>query len=650
MAKNNVAQSNLFYEDRFLEEWAGAIIKEPSTAIIELVANCWDAFATEVNITWPDSAKSRSFSISDNGKGMLREEFDYIWRAMSYDRVKRYGVLTQPPDGLLEHPRNVFGKNGKGRFASFCFSREYEVTSSKNGQKFICKVKTTNEKPLQIEFTSFIPSGVEGHGTTIQSIGDRNSISLPEEATRELIGGRFLANPSFKVSLNGKQIGFSDISQQALNVFEYEIASLGKVRITHIDTMKADKHTKQHGIAWWVNKRAVGDCRWGGSDIQRILDGRTEKAKRYTFIVEADFLNDANAVKEDWSGFKKDNPTWIQVQPIVQDHIKEIIVQSSKSDRDAKRSAVFERVGTSVNTLSPISKERVTSFVSEVVDSCPNFGESEIVQLTGILTKLEKSKSRFGLLERLHECDPSDYDALHDIMSQWTVGIAKFVLDEIQGRLKTINELRTKLKTLGIDELHELQPIFANGGLWMFGPEFESLDFTSNKGMTTVIRTLFEDRKGRGSRNRPDFVLSSGMPIGIYSRDAFDDDGNQNGAAHVIFIDLKTTGLALGSDEKEQVWKYVKELKSKGYITGATRVDGFILGDSIEQGEQGTRKEDDDRVRITPLLYESLLTRAERRMLNLNQKVQEAPFVVSQQEELKRFVSPIEVAQAPLAA
>lgn len=112
-------QEDLFYEDGFLESWAGPIITNPSTAIVELVANCWDAYATEVRISWPDPKKSKQFSISDNGKGMTRAEFDYIWRAMSYNRIAKGGATTAPPAGVEGLPRFVFGKNGKGRFASF---------------------------------------------------------------------------------------------------------------------------------------------------------------------------------------------------------------------------------------------------------------------------------------------------------------------------------------------------------------------------------------------------------------------------------------------------------------------------------------------------------------------------------------------------
>lgn len=98
----------------------------------------------------------------------------------------------------------------------------------------------------------------------------------------------------------------------------------------------------------------------------------------------------------------------------------------------------------SVNLLPLLSKERVTTFVNEVVDACPNFGEQEVVQLTSILTKLEKSKSQYGLLEILHNQDPNDLDALHEVLSQWTIGMAKVVLDEIQGRLKVINSLHVQ--------------------------------------------------------------------------------------------------------------------------------------------------------------------------------------------------------------
>ncbi|EKT4446694.1 ATP-binding protein [Stenotrophomonas maltophilia] len=637
---------DLFFETRFLDSYAGSIMTEPATAIVELVANGWDAYATEVEILWPDAETERQFVVRDNGHGMTLEEFRFIWRAMSYDRVKRSGLIVEPPSNLDGLPRPVFGRNGKGRFASFCFSSEYLVTSCKGGAKFTCRVKRSPTAPLVIELVEHIESGVKGHGTEIQGCGEIAQIGLDEAGARDIIGSRFLAEPAFKVHLNGRQISFSDISSQSLSTTTLAIPGIGDVTIHHIDTRKADKTTKQHGIAWWVQRRAVGDFGWRGSDVDRILDGRSSEAKRFTFIVEADFLNQANAVKADWSGFEDDNAIWKDVQLAVQQRIREIIDQTNQAARESKRTSVFDRVGGAVNSLAPLGKDRVTTFINEVVDNCPNFGEQEIIQLTTILTKLENSKSLYGLLDVLHRQSSDDYDVLHEMLTEWTIGLAKIVLDEIQTRLRLIEELKRKLEEPGVDEVHELQPLFTKG-LWMFGAEFESIEFTSNQGMTKVIQNLFGIKGGRGSRNRPDFVVLNDSSIGLYARSSYDENFDEDGIEHLVIIDLKTTGLAIGSTEKEQIWKYVKELRSRGHLRVSTKVDGFILGDRIEDGE-GQPRIEGDTVRITPLHYDTIVRRAEKRLMNLYSKVQAAPFLEQGRASLEQFLEPVPVQQAQL--
>lgn len=638
-------QRTLLYDERFLDSYAGAIITDPATVIVELVANCWDAYATEVNITWPDDRRETQFKITDNGHGMTRDEFQHIWRTIAYNRLSSGVSTTTPPTGVQGSPRQVFGKNGKGRFASFCFASEYLITSRKGGQEFVCRVHRTATEPLVLEEISFKDKGVLGYGTEIVGSGTIPHFLFTPENARELIGSRFLANPAFKVKLNDSEITFNDIPD-LLSKGEVDVEGYGKAIILHIDTKKADKTTKQHGLAWWVQGRAVGQCKWSRSDYERILDGRSSEAKRFTFIVQADFLNQYDAVQGDWSGFKDENDAWNKTREAVQDRVRQIIFDASKAERETRRNAVIERIGTTMNTLSPVSKDRVEGFVNAVVDTCPNFGENEIVQLSSILAKLEQARSRYGLLDLLHKCEPNDYDTLHDILKDWTIGMAKIVLDEIQNRLKLIGELRTKLKQVGVDEVHELQPLFERG-LWMFGAQFESIEFTSNKGMTNVIKTLFQDKDGKGSRNRPDFVALPDSSVGFYARASYDDNYDEDGVEHLVIIDLKTTGLALGSKEKGQVWKYVKELREKGYLKKHTRVDGFVLGDKIEFGENEPTTHGEE-VKISPLLYETILIRAEKRLLSLHSKVKDAPFLVEQQDTLRKFLEPIKVVQPEL--
>ena len=67
-----------------------------------------------------------------------------------------------------------------------------------------------------------------------------------------------------------------------------------------------------------------------------------------------------------------------------------------------------------------------------------------------------------------------------------------------------------------------------------------------------------------------------------------------------------------------------------------------------EKGKDGKPTEDNEKVKIQPLLYSIILSRAEQRLLKLYEKVKEAPFLLSQQEKLDKFIEPIDVKQPDL--
>jgi hypothetical protein len=55
---------DVLFGEKFLTRYASQIIADPATAIVELVANAWDAHETRVDITWPDG--KWAFTIRDN--------------------------------------------------------------------------------------------------------------------------------------------------------------------------------------------------------------------------------------------------------------------------------------------------------------------------------------------------------------------------------------------------------------------------------------------------------------------------------------------------------------------------------------------------------------------------------------------------------
>ena len=124
MAKSSADRQNMLpgtpfaFAGRFLQDHAGQILTEPRTAILELIANAYDAGATKIDITWPTET-GRRFSIVDDGIGMTKDEFERRWRTLCYDREAEQGNDVVFPKGVRGIKRTAFGRSGKGRDAPF---------------------------------------------------------------------------------------------------------------------------------------------------------------------------------------------------------------------------------------------------------------------------------------------------------------------------------------------------------------------------------------------------------------------------------------------------------------------------------------------------------------------------------------------------
>ena len=453
------------------------------------------------------------------------------------------------------------GRNGKGRLAAFLFSSPYRVRTWRDGKEATYLVSQGRVDPIKFELEG-IRDGVADHGTEISGVHVVPSALLPYEA-RSLLGTRFLTNPAFQVSVNGIRVTFGDIPRPCLAEFDISVPEHGDIHVMVIDSQRTDRSSKQHGIAWWVNGRLVGQCGWRASDHEKIVDGRTELARRFTFIVQADFL--ASAVESDWSDFRPRDLAWQATEPRVQDAIRGVISDFAKERRAKTKETVSTTHRNQVSTLTLLSRDRWMRFLDQIVEQCPNLSETQVEQVMGLLANMEAADSQYELLEKLHGLQSGNIDDLNEILERWTVSTAKLVLDEVERRLRIIEEVRAQTSDPDADEVQDLQPLFARA-LWIFGPQFESIEFTSNQGMTAVIKKLYGSDQP-GTRNRPDFAITPDSSVGFYSRPAYDTESNVVGSDMLVIVELKKPGVRIGADEKGQVWKYVTELLDSGHVT-----------------------------------------------------------------------------------
>lgn len=634
--KSKELKLETLYDQRFIEDYLGnKMSSDVVTAIVELIANAWDAGAREVKIEWPTESRE-IFSITDDGHGLLAEEFSQRWTQLSYNRQQGQGKDVEvPPDNDISSKRVAYGRNGKGRFSAFCFADgAYYVETMKGDQHNCFEVKiSSGHQPFKYVSEKLpVPSHLfhSKHGTSVFAKKLKH-VGVTEDKIRSEIGLRFLTDPDFTVVLNGTKIQFGDIDSEKVNIltFDYKekVAS-----IRAIQTEKSDKTTQQHGVAWHANNRLIGKCCWDGLRNDNILDGRTSYAKKYTFIVDASLISDF--IEADWSGFKKCEEV-LEFYDTAKAVIGGYLGELTKESRAETSRRLREDNRQNLSKTNMIGVNRWNEFIEQVQVECPKLSDQELDSVARILATLEASSSNYALIHKLRDYTPKDFDDLNSLLVDWNVQSAKAVLDEIKYRLTLVASIREKAHKKDTLEVQELQPLFKKG-LWIFGPEFESIEYTSNQGMTNVLKRLFKIDEA-GSQNRPDFVILPDSSIGAYGQYGYDEnDGSETGIVKVVIVELKKPGVPLGDVEKGQCWKYVKELFDKGAILPNARVECYLLGETISKHEGGVNTHMDGAVRVSPFVFDTILKKAETRLLNLHKKIEDAPFL--DREKIQEFI------------
>jgi len=616
---------DLWFDENFLKNHAGKIMSDPDFALIELVANCWDAGAEKVEIMLPETY-GEIISIKDDGTGMTLLEFEKRWKALGYNRVKHQGKMVVFADQRSSN-RLAYGRSGKGRFSMFCFSDKYMVETCKNGIKsnfivslrggaFIVNLKSSEEIDKNL------------HGTTISAILSKK-LALNKNHIIGLIGSKFVADPSFKIYVNKILVTHTQL-EHLIDEF-WAITPYGRVDIALYDTQRAGRTTQQSGIAWWVNKRLVGTPTW---KVTRgtLLDGRTSEAKQYTFVVKADILDDD--IKADWSGFK-DTKKYREVDRQVSTVISKKLQELFSSKRELRKKKVLKTHSVKIRKLSSLSKDKVGKFIDLVQENCPRLAEEDLDHLTSILINLEGSNTGYELLDKLAKVSSADLDELTSILSQWTIQDAKIVLEELERRLKLIENLEKIVRKRG-DELRELQPIFEKG-LWIFGPEYDSVQFTSNRTMTTVIRTFFNKKFSKILPERPDFVVLPDSTLGIYAAEKYNDDGEVDGFRKILMIELKKGGTKLTDKELDQAKKYAYILLDEGHISESTEIVAYVLGSSTDKSARPMKLGRKDNINIMPLTFSIILRKAHARTFNLIEKIRKSKNLLIQDQQIKEI-------------
>ena len=601
------------YEDDYIIRSLGTIVSQADIALTELVANAWDAGATNVYISIPEN-NNQILYVEDDGVGMSEEEFKQHWMKLRYNRLKNQGRDVIFPDGV-NNKRIAFGRNGVGRHGLFCFGNEYVVITQKDGKKLTFKIKPNvqNEPFAVIERKEEIS---DGHGTRLEVVVTKN---LPKSNKMiEILSARFLHDPQFRITVNHTTLDISDLtgSQEPIEL-RVEGTDI-ELTAYFIDTTKAGRKSIFQGIAFWQNGRLVGEPSWVLGKTM-ILDGRTTLAKRYTFIFKSEDLSDY--IKEDWSGFKVCNETEIMFKE-VESFVNQCFDDAASTSAEIVTENLDSSIKASLKTLNPLVREEVKDVITGIVKNNPKVKQDSVDLVVQTVINLEKSKNGHDLLEKLSHLNADDINGLNELLSKWTVGDALVVLNEIDRRLSIITAIRKLSSEKTTDELHVLHPMIAESR-WLFGPEYESSEYIFNRQMRTAVSKIFgEDKLYTADINykkRPDLICLPNSTIGVTGIEEMTADLNLAKVRRLLLIELKKGAFKITREERNQAQGYVEDLLASN-LGNECQITAYVVGDSIADNLKSPIKVGDgNQGTIYVTTYDQLVDTAERRMFGLRQ-------------------------------
>jgi len=620
MNQSTYVQGTLF-EKGYLIRTLGTLAHSPDVALTELVANAWDAGASRVEITIP-SENGGCLIVKDDGTGMTPDEFHARWMRLAYNRLEHQGTKVVFPVGRSGQ-RRAYGRHGKGRHGLLCFADSYSVETCRDGKQGVFRISTIDDEHNPFVIADERITEGTGTGTTLHVNVERNLLK-PDRILR-VLAARFLHDPQFEVWINGHHVPLHE-HEGKVDESVVPVTDLISVTVTFIDTTRAARHTHQQGIAYWVGGRLVGEPSWIWGRVSAI-DGRTRLAKQYTAVVQADNLGDQDLVEDDWTGFRKSEVMELVYEKVAE-HVRALFAKVAKEHVKETRDEVRDKTRGEVADLSPLGRYEVNEYIDALVEQNPTMRTELMADAVKAAVVIEKKRSGAELLQKLMTFTDEDIEGLNRLLDQWTVRDALIVLDEVDKRLRTIEAIRKLSGDGETDELNTLQPLVSRSR-WLFGPEFESSEFSSNLSIRNAIEKVFkvkvEPTAFPNYRKRPDLFILGESTFSITATEAHNAKSNLFETSHVLILELKKGASTISRVEMDQACGYVEDTVNCDHLPSRPYVDAFVVGHAVKKTTTTTRKVGDapEVGRVQAICYSDLVATAERRLFRLRDQLRD---------------------------
>lgn len=490
-----------------------------AAALTEIIANAWDADATEVHIDI--DSNSKKITIKDNGHGMSIDDINEKFLKVAY---KRRQTAPKSPKG-----RPVMGRKGIGKLALFSIAQHIDITSKLEGNDAGSLSIDVNELKTHIEQkTDYHPSPIESknfelqHGTRFiltELLTSRLGQSIT--AMKKRIARRFSVigdDDDFNVYVNDEKIDQKDRDDfrnlQFVWTFENESEYSFPETVKKFDFSKnyIDYEGDTYNFDGWVgtalkpkdlhtddmgNLNGISIISRGRIFQENILDKISENRimKSYvTGVIQADFLDDdteEDLATSDRQRVREDDPRYIALTKFIKNLLNDIYNTWSKERKeyDVKEATKeHPKLQEWFDSLAKGHKKQAEDLIATV--AALKIDEKNEDDRRGLYRSTILAFERLKLEGSAHELSEAinkGPEALIRILSDFDSYEVSLYLDLVKNRLNTIKILDDKVTE---NDYENKIRDFIYEHLWLVDPSWERVIASEFK--ETSIHKMFD--------------------------------------------------------------------------------------------------------------------------------------------------------------
>ena len=577
---------------RTLEHLGTQMYKRRDVAIAELVANCWDAGATQVSITVPllkdyDPASS-AMSVTDDGAGMTEDQVDDDYLVIGRNRR----AAGQPdPSG-----RKVMGRKGVGKLAGFGLARRMQLSTWRSGAAITFELDGTALKADRGTAKELPVPGIVGpvdpavpfpSGTTVTMRGLKHKTPVDIDGLHRALARRFSRTVlgSMAITINGDNLRELDLHLQSREPSEG----------TTTEDIGGGRR-----VTWWAgfsSKVLVPELQ--GFTV--LVHDKTAQAPPYFFgvegtasgqhgtkyltgVIEADYLDDGTDDDGDRVSTDRQEIDWDDEDAAALkawgDGLTRRLLRSRVAKREDDAENQVEKdpdLQKRIDTLDPTSAKQVRKFIRAL--GAADTADDRVRPLADTIIRAYEYRQFHDFIGELDAAaaEPQQLELALTYLRGWKVLESRAILEVVKGRLDIVDKFHSMIvndstetaAAKGSENLHDLIADYP----WLINPDWQVL--SEEKTLTRQLREWGETDAAASDRSRYDFLALEG-------------------GGDTVVIEIKRAGHPVELRDLQQIERYVDRLgqaradtrgafiTSERYALSERTLEDWLKRDNIE--------------------------------------------------------------------